>query len=278
MRTWSIVLAILVGLATTAHAKRLMCAPPLAAPERIEGTQADLAAPVVHDVTFSSDGVSINAVFPPETARVRLTYTDGGEHVEVWTTPARPFVCIPHVPDAPMLASVFVFDDSGHVNQTLTTATVLPRRPFRCGTGVMAMYFVGIPLALIALSILLLVRAALYRRKLKRPGEAVSPLVAETLTRAFIANTLVVLAAGFTLSTLLYVTGDGVYAALVAWIPISRLVRLKVARRLLRRIERQEPAQLHGNMLAALDDFIVIPRSILRSAAHAGVPSATMVS
>ncbi len=36
-----------------------MCAPPLAAPERIEGTLGD-----------------------------------GPDHIELWTTPARPFVCI----------------------------------------------------------------------------------------------------------------------------------------------------------------------------------------
>lgn len=138
MRIWSLVVAILVGLAAPAHAKRLACAPSLAAPERIEGTRGELDAPTVQAVSFSREGVWINAQFPPDAVRVRLTYNDGTDHVELWTTPQRPFVCIPRVPTASMLTSVFVFDCAPSLWRALAEPqghTLIPAKSLIVGVG-----------------------------------------------------------------------------------------------------------------------------------------------
>ncbi len=77
MRIWSLVVVIVVGvvgLAGTAHAKRLACSPPIA-PEPIEPQRAPVQSADVHGVTFSTEGVWINAKVPPDAVRVRLTYT-----------------------------------------------------------------------------------------------------------------------------------------------------------------------------------------------------------
>jgi hypothetical protein len=96
------------------------------------------------------------------------------------------------------------------------------------------------------------------------------------MVRALITDTLVVITAGFTLSTLLYASDDFVYAGLIAWIPITRLLRLVRAHRLLRRLEGGEPAHLHDNLLATLTTHVVVPRSIIRSALQRGVPAANI--
>lgn len=280
MRNWAIVLTIVVGVASTAHAKRLVCTPPLPAPENehaLDGTRGTLAAPVVRGVTFSVEGASIDAEFPLETARVRLTYVDGTGPIDLWTTPARPFVCIPRVPVTPVLVSIFVFDEQGHTNMAVANGSLMYERHRGCGMGETFLFLSAIPFGLIVMAILLFIRSMLRRRKLRRPGDAVSPLVAEAIVRAVITHVLVCIAVGVTSSTLLYVTDHPVSAALVAWFSLSCLVQLAMTRRFSRELERDQPALLHGNVLATLGDHIVVPRWILRRALRQGVPVAAVI-
>jgi hypothetical protein len=271
--------ALLVGLAAPADAKRAVCAEPLGPPAPIQSADREPpTAPVVHRAVMYSDGLSIGAEFSADTHRVQILYQSAtGETVELWTTPQRTYLCAPAT-SRPVEISITAVDEAGNPSTTLgTLETVEYRgRRHRCGLGVMAFFLVGIPILAIALGLAALLRFVRRRRKLALPGEPISPLVAETMARAVVDAKAYVIAIGLVLSMLLYFSDDPVYALIVAYVPVSRLLHLIRARRFVAMLDTLGiPATLHdGTMLATHTGHIVVPRSIVRDSMRRAVPAA----
>lgn len=277
MRNWPVAFAILVGLATTAHAERIACAPSLGPPtERVPGDTVPPAMPIIRYASLTATTLLFAAELSADTVRLHITYEDPpGTKVELWALPDRTFVCIPpRVTAGSLMLSIAAVDATG--NEAPVAAYVDIEHHHHCGHGfeVLALYLLGIPALAIGLLIAWLVRVASRRSKLAQPGMAVAPLVAERMTRAVINETLLTIALAFTLSMLLYFTEDHAWAAMVAYVPLTRLFHLARARSFLSYLEATVPAQLHDNVLAAASRHLVVPRRIVRDARHHGLPGA----
>jgi hypothetical protein len=236
------------------------------------------AAPVVERAVMYPDGVSLGATFSTDTVAVQILYkSTTGEDVELWTTPGRSYVCGPQAPAAGEI-SITAVDDAGNTSTTLGTVYPIEYHGHRhhgCGMWVVGLLFIGIPAVLIALGIVLLFRRGYRRYKLERPGDEVSPLVAEAMARATLDAKLLTLAIGLVLAMLLYFTDDAFYAFLVAYVPASRILHVVRVRRFLAMLDSLElPATLHDNLLAVHGGYIVVPRSIAREAKRRRVPAA----
>lgn len=284
MRNWWVVVALLVvqvALVAPASAKRASCQAPVGRPAPHQSMDREPpAAPVVERTVLYPDGISIGATFSPDTVAVQILYTDStGATAELWTPPTRLYVCSP--PAAHLTeVSITAIDEAGNTSTTLgqiERAYDGSGRRHRCGLGPTMLYLFAIPVvALAAFGFFVLFRGGYRRYKMRRGGEPLTPLVAEAITRATIDHKLFVIAATMLLAAALYFTDDEGYAALVAYVPISRIIHLVIARRFLAHIESLVlPVTLHDNLLVVHPDrYIVVPRSIAREAKRRAVPAA----
>jgi hypothetical protein len=268
-----LVLVVLLASASPVAAKRVACMPgigpaPVAAKD-------DLIAPaaVVHGVRIDGHAIWIEGDFGPDTSRLHITYKVGDQTVELWTKPEHRYVCTPEkMPDG-TLVSVAAIDESGNASSSVTSAYGRPR--YRCGLSMIVLVVPG--LTVFSLLILLLVRWAIRHHKLKQPGIALSPLAAESMVRATIDHLHIVIVCSLALVLALYFTGDVEYAAMVGWLPVTRLIRLAIARRFLGRLDNEAPVVLHDNLIATFGRYIIVPSGIAHSADQRGVPSARRV-
>ncbi len=254
MRSWSLVLAFVLALCVLA-------------------TPAD-ATPWITAERFVTAGDTLYLVdtkTSPDITRIRVQYhLRPGEIVEVWTTPDRLSVDTPGAPDR-MVVMVTAFDAKGEATSTMV-GTSEPQRRYRCGMHAMALLFIVFPACLVILAFVLIVGALIRRRALRLPGEPVSPLAAELLARATLERKLLTIAISFAVVLGLYVTGEHLWAGIVAYVPITRLLHVAIIRGFLRIIDGS--AELHDNLLAVGGRYIVVPRCLTHDLDSRSVPLA----
>lgn len=155
-----------------------------------------------------------------------------------------------------------------------STAPPETYRVRRCGCmGPLAFLFLLAPITLVVVVIALIVRVVRRRSRLRTPGEPVTPLTAEAMARTVIGNTLFTIAASIATIAILAISDEEVLAVLVAWFPITRTLRLAIASRFLRRLERGAAAELHDDLLVANGSYIVVSRRVVRDARMHAVPT-----
>lgn len=278
MRVLCVVLAIVMG-ASVAHAKRMACVPPLAPPEGKAQTWTDPgrpATPVIENVSIEGNQVFIRAQFSENTELVEITISDAeAKRTELWTTPHRLFLCSPDISIAPgtALISVTALDASRNANSAVTsTVAIAAHHRFRCGTGMIGVLVLA-PIALLGIGIGLLVVYFLRRRRLRLPGEPISPLVAEAIARSVLRRNLVALATGVSAIVGFHAADWYGTAVLVAIVPLTALSRVLASHAILRAIDRGERAELHDTLLAVDDRALPTSNRVISAARQHAVPT-----
>lgn len=134
-------------------------------------------------------------------------------------------------------------------------------QPQQCGQIVVAWGF-G---ALLAWVVWRLALSWIRHRRIRGTGRSVYAYTAIALTHDTIAHTRVVIIASFGLALVLALGEHEPYALLAAYIAVARVFRQAVAYDFLDYVAPLDrPTRLHGNLLAADDKFIVVPRHLAR--------------
>lgn len=139
-------------------------------------------------------------------------------------------------------------DAAGNVS---SATEVMPYRYRRCGCGGGAMVLIVLaPVVLVGGAVALLVLCMLRRRRLRRPAEPVSLLVAESITRTILQRNVIALGAGIAAVIVLHMLDRWGSAALTSIVPLTAFTRVFAARRVLAALERDDAvAALHGTQL-----------------------------
>lgn len=144
----------------------------------------------------------------------------------------------------------------------------------RCGCGgPFVLLFLLAPVVLVIGALALIVRVARRRRRTRVPGESVPPLAAEAMARTVIGDTLFTIAASIATIAILALANEDVIAVLATWFPITRTLRLMIASRFLRRLERGAVASLHADLLVAGGSYIVVSPRVVHEARARSIPT-----